>query len=53
MHDIRSPLAALQMMVMCCEGKLNEKERIAMRDATIRINDIANNLLNRYEETDT
>ena len=47
-HDIRSPLASLLMIVKACEN-IPERERIALRDASIRINDIANNLLHQYQ----
>ncbi len=47
-HDIRSPLAALNT----CLGMLPqipEEQRILMRNAANRINDIANNLLRQYK----
>jgi PAS domain S-box-containing protein len=47
-HDIRSPLASLLMIVKACEN-IPEKERIALRAASTRINDIANNLLHQYQ----
>lgn len=46
-HDIRSPLASLLMIVKACEA-IPEKERIALRSASNRISDIANNLLHQY-----
>jgi len=47
-HDIRSPLAALNTALKCLRG-LSEEERILIRNATHRINDIANNLLVKYK----
>lgn len=46
-HDIRSPLASLLMIVKACES-IPERERIALRAASTRISDIANNLLYQY-----
>jgi PAS domain S-box-containing protein len=46
-HDIRSPLASLLMIVKACE-EIPERERIALRAASTRISDIANNLLHQY-----
>ncbi|MFT3741081.1 MAG: HAMP domain-containing sensor histidine kinase [Gammaproteobacteria bacterium] len=48
-HDIRSPLAALQMAVKDISG-LPESERIIIRNATKRINDIANNLITHHHK---
>lgn len=48
-HDIRSPLAVLNMI----SGELNqlpETLRTMTRGAITRINDIANNLLNKYKQ---
>lgn len=47
-HDIRSPLASLLMIVKACE-EIPERERIALRAASTRISDIANNLLHQYK----
>jgi PAS domain S-box-containing protein len=47
-HDIRSPLASLMMVVKSCR-EVPEKERIALREAAIGIGDIANNLLAQYK----
>lgn len=47
-HDIRSPLASLLMIVNVCK-EIPERERIALRSASTRINDIANNLLSHYK----
>ena len=46
-HDIRSPLTALNT---CLKNlpQLPEKQRILMENASNRINDIANNLLQQY-----
>ena len=43
-HDIRSPLAALNMLIGTLKN-IPEDPRIALRAATNRINDIANHLL--------
>lgn len=48
-HDIKSPVASLQMLLKSCQD-IAEKERIALREATMRIQDIANNLLNHYSK---
>ena len=45
-HDIRSPLAALNMVVALGKG-VPEDQRLVMRSAAKRINDIANSLLDR------
>lgn len=47
-HDIKSPLAALDMIVYNCQT-LSENERILLRKATSRISDISNNLLIGYD----
>ncbi|ODN42867.1 hypothetical protein BGC07_07945 [Piscirickettsia litoralis] len=46
-HDIQSPLTALSAMTKDVE-KLPEEKRLLIQQATQRINDIANNLLNHY-----
>lgn len=46
-HDIRSPLASLIMVIKSCR-EVPETERIALREAAIGIGDIANNLLAQY-----
>ncbi|MDF2940441.1 MAG: sensor histidine kinase [Gammaproteobacteria bacterium] len=46
-HDIRSPLAALDMLVKHLSN-VPENQRVILRNATNRINDIANNLLNEF-----
>jgi signal transduction histidine kinase len=48
-HDIRSPLSALNM-VMTTLTTLPEDERILVRNAISRINDIANNLLQKGKQ---
>lgn len=48
-HDIRSPLAALNVIAGEL-GQLPEALRIMTRGAITRINDIANNLLNKYKQ---
>jgi signal transduction histidine kinase len=45
-HDIRSPLSALNM-VLGTLGEIQEEKRILIRDSVRRINDIANNLLEK------
>ena len=50
-HDIRSPLASLLMIIKACTD-IPEDERISLREAAISIDDIANNLLNRYQQED-
>lgn len=45
-HDIRSPLAALDMMAANIP-ELDDKKRVLVRNATARIHNIANNLLDR------
>jgi len=47
-HDIRSPLAALNTALKHLQ-ELPEQERILIRNATHRINDIANNILIKYK----
>lgn len=47
-HDIRSPLVSLQMLVNHCTG-IPESQRVALREATIRITDIANHLFSQYK----
>lgn len=48
-HDIRSPLASLSMIVESCKS-IPESERIILREVAMSINDIANNLLNVYKK---
>lgn len=48
-HDIRSPIAALLMVLEYCD-ELPEQKRLALRNATRNIQDIANNLLNYYKK---
>lgn len=49
-HDIRSPLASLLMVVKSCEKDIPETARVALREAAISIGDIANQLLSKYEK---
>jgi signal transduction histidine kinase len=44
-HDVRSPLAALNMFISRTDV-LPEEQRLVLRRAVNRINDIANNLIN-------
>lgn len=46
-HDIRSPVAAILMLSKECLN-LPETQRVSLRDAANRIQDIANNLLSQY-----
>ncbi len=47
-HDIRSPLASLKMVVTTMHD-IPEMERITLRSAVNNMEDIANQLLNKYE----
>lgn len=47
-HDIRSPLAALDMIMQDAED-MPEDKRVIMRSSVSRINDIANQLLTNYK----
>lgn len=51
-HDIRSPLTAIETFVQLTEAKLEEKERIFLRNAFTRIDEIAQNLVVRYKGAD-
>ncbi len=53
-HDIRSPLSALNLAVSTLQGwpDLLEEQRHLIRKATQRINDIANDLLNKSKVPD-
>ncbi len=51
-HDIRSPLAALNMVATSL-SELPETKRLLLRNATQRINDIANDLLLKSKRTFT
>lgn len=53
-HDIRSPLASMQMILPMC-NRLPENLRISLNNSAERIKDIANNLLNKFkpEQIDT
>ncbi len=48
-HDIRSPVAALLMIVKSCKA-IPERERVALNEAVTRVQDIANNLLAQYKK---
>lgn len=48
-HDIRSPLAALEMFTGNVDG-LKEEYRVLLRSASRRIGDIANTLLETYKD---
>lgn len=47
-HDIRAPLVALDLIIKEL-SHIPEDQRILIRNATNRINDIANNLLTQYK----
>lgn len=51
-HDIRSPIATLLMVVNSAEStkEIPEDTRVTIRDSAIRINDIASNLLSKYNK---
>jgi signal transduction histidine kinase len=53
-HDIRSPLSALNLAVSTLQGwpDMLEEQRHLIRKATQRINDIANDLLNKSKVPD-
>jgi signal transduction histidine kinase len=46
-HDIRSPLAALEMVASSAASDLPEDTRVILRNAASRIKDIANDLLSK------
>lgn len=46
-HDIRSPLSTILMTLKVSED-MPEPQRVALRNAATRINDIANNLISRF-----
>jgi PAS domain S-box-containing protein len=48
-HDIRSPLASLEMILASCKD-IPEAKRIALRSATKGVTAIADNLLNKYRK---
>lgn len=48
-HDIRSPLSTI-LMTLKVSQDLPEPQRVALRDAATRINDIANHLIGRFQE---
>lgn len=48
-HDIRSPLASLLMILKSCEEDLDEMVRVALREVATGIGDIANDLLYKYK----
>jgi signal transduction histidine kinase len=50
-HDIRSPLSALSMVIGTLK-EIPEEKRILIRNATQRINDIANDLLQKGQKND-
>lgn len=49
-HDVRSPLAALDMVMKDSGGIPEEQKRVIVRSAVNRINDIANELLIKNRE---
>jgi signal transduction histidine kinase len=51
-HDIRSPVTAVQVLSNECIA-LPEDQRITLRNAAMRIQDIANYLINKYRNPST
>jgi amino acid adenylation domain-containing protein/thioester reductase-like protein len=49
-HDINSPLTSLKMIISNLQN-VDEETRVIIRNATNRINDIANNLVIKYGKT--
>lgn len=49
LHDIQSPLSSLSTIVAEQSASLPETTRITLRNATNRIGDIANNMLNQFD----
>ncbi len=47
-HDIRSPIATLQMILPHCDN-ISEKIRLTVTKSVTRIQDIASNLLNQFK----
>lgn len=52
-HDIRSPLATLNMILKLIPIHVEEKNRLLIRETIKRVDNIAKNLLNRYRAGDT
>ncbi len=50
-HDIRSPIATMQMVLPSCDI-LPENTRITLNKSAARIQDIANNLLSKFKHED-
>ncbi|MDR3274985.1 MAG: hypothetical protein LBS81_03250 [Endomicrobium sp.] len=50
-HDIRSPLTTLSMLTQYCQN-LSEKERSILKNIASNIENIANDLLEKYKITD-
>lgn len=48
-HDIQSPLSSLRGLVNESSHAIPEKERITLRQASMRISDIAQHMLSRYK----
>lgn len=46
-HDVRSPLTSLQMTLKSCTG-LPEKQRLTLRNATLRIQDMTSQLISQF-----
>jgi len=51
-HDIRSPLAAIMMLTKAC-AEIPEAQRVCLREAVERIQDIANQLLIKHGKEET
>ncbi|MCE3268873.1 MAG: hypothetical protein K0R49_1125 [Burkholderiales bacterium] len=50
-HDIRSPIASMQMILPLCK-MLPENLRVSLNKSAVRIVDVANNLLNKVKPED-
>ncbi|MBC7753633.1 MAG: hypothetical protein H7Z71_05310 [Moraxellaceae bacterium] len=51
-HDVRSPISALNLIISSL-SEIEEEKRCILREATGRINDIANNLLSKTNGRDS
>lgn len=47
-HDIRSPIHSLDLLMDICKNKISEDNYSLMKNATYQINNIANDILNKY-----
>jgi len=51
-HDIRTPLTTLQMVIKYYKQDIPETARTALNEASTRITDVANDLLSKYRNQD-